>query len=153
MWLFYQLDRNNVLAFPPPPSKTLLDVLSVFYECNRHWMVGERGGFLNLLSNNWKCRRCFFQDCSSRGVFNKIDCFYSHLGLCTCNNNIFLTKDASFAIFLFPRIYIYTRKFIIQRPKLLVVNIYIYFCSSVFQRFFTKFSKGIDWKLFSLTRW
>ena len=76
---------------------------------------------------------------SSRGVFNKIFCFYSHLGLGTCNNNIFLTKDASgfyacdhikinklFCIFLYSTMYIlYTRTFIIQRPKLLVVNIYI----------------------------
>ena len=73
---------------------------------------------------------------SSRGIFNKIYCFYSHLGLGTCNNNIFLTKDASgfyacdhikvnklFCIFLYSRIYIYTHTFIIQRPKLLIVNI------------------------------
>ena len=30
---------------PPQPPKTMLDVLSVFYECNVDWMVGERGRF------------------------------------------------------------------------------------------------------------
>jgi hypothetical protein len=66
---------------------------------------------------------------SSRGVFNKIYCFYFHLGFGTSNSNIFLTKDTSgfyacdhikgnklFCIFLYSRMYIYTRTF----------NIYIF---------------------------
>jgi hypothetical protein len=76
---------------------------------------------------------------SSRGVFNKICCFYSHLGLGICNNDIFLTKDASgfyacdyvkvnklFCIFLYSRIYIYSSH--IYNTKLLVVNVYRPIC-------------------------
>jgi hypothetical protein len=42
---FYQIDRNNLLVCPPPPPETMLDVLTVFYECNQHWLVGVRGRF------------------------------------------------------------------------------------------------------------
>jgi hypothetical protein len=64
---FYQLVRNNLLVCPPHPPKQCW----TFYPystnaINIEWW-GKGGGFLNLwyydiLSSNWKCRRCFVQD-------------------------------------------------------------------------------------------